>query len=87
MPVDFRNQRDRKRVIERGGESKRERERTTGEMRGVVNGEGTWERVGGDKHVRGQHTCVVGVLSQGQRAQGRRGSDLEYMQASRSSRK
>lgn len=59
MPVDFRNQRDRKRVIERG---ERARERTTEEMRGVVNGEGTWERVGGDKHVRGQHTCVVAVL-------------------------
>lgn len=54
MPVDSRSQRDRKRAIKR----EREKEREKGE-REVVKGEGAWERVGGDKHVRERHTCVV----------------------------
>lgn len=31
-------------------------------MREAVKGEGTRERAGGEKHVRGQRTCVVAVL-------------------------
>lgn len=57
------------RVTPRDRDSEREREGDRQTDSGVefVKGEGTWEEVGGDKHVSRQHMCV-------HRGQGGRGA-------------